>query len=47
MGRNMEESGKFGKKWCKWKILGNSGLDARGWPAPFCQLLEVISPGDL
>lgn len=47
MGRNMERSGKFGKKWCKWKILGNSGLDARGWPAASYQLLEAISPGAL
>lgn len=47
MGRNKEEVGIFGKKWCKWKILGNSGLDARGWPAAFCQLLEAINPGAL
>ena len=47
MGRNKEEVGIFGKKWRKWKILGNSGLDARGWPAAFCQLLEAINPGAL
>jgi len=33
MEKNKVRSGKYGKKWCKWKILGNSGQDARGWPA--------------
>lgn len=47
MGRNKLGIGKFGKKWWKWKNLGKTGLDARGWPAALYQLLEVTSPGDL
>lgn len=45
--RKKEGVGKFGKKWWKWKNLENSGLDVRGWPAAFYQLLETIGPGDL
>ena len=31
--KNKARIDKFGKKWCKWKILENSGQDVRGWPA--------------
>lgn len=31
--KNKAEVDKFGKKWCKWKILENPGQDVRGWPA--------------